>query len=266
MLKITSLQNTRIKQVVHLQKASERKAQGLFVIEGQREIFLASSAGYTIKTLFYCNDINIQWDEKYPLHIETVAEELIYISKEVFEKIAYRENTTGLVAIAEIKSFSLKDLLLPENPLVLVLENIEKPGNIGAILRTADAAKVDAVLLCNNQTDLYNPNTIRSSVGCVFTNAVINCSNEEAHAFLNEKQINIYTTYLNATAAYHNADYKAASAIVMGSEANGVSDFWVANAKATIKIPMAGKIDSINVSTAAAIVIFEAKRQRDFKN
>lgn len=265
MLKITSLQNPRIKQVIQLQKAAERKAQGSFVIEGQREIFLAKSAGYNFKTIFYCDELNANRDEKYPLVIENIAAELIYISKEVFEKIAYRENTSGLVAIAEFKTGQLKDLKLPENPLVLILENIEKPGNIGAILRTADAANIDAVLLCNNQTDLYNPNTIRSSVGCLFTNQVVACGNEEALVFLKKNDINIYTTFLDAEQYYHQTNFKMPSAIVMGSEANGVTPFWTKNAHASIKIPMNGKIDSINVSTAAAIVVFEAKRQRDFR-
>ncbi len=264
MLKITSLQNPRIKQVIQLQKASERKVQHLFVIEGQREIFLALQAGYTLTTLFFCDELKIDRNAKYPLDIESIKTELIYISKEVFEKIAYRENTTGLVAVAETKTQTLQDLQLPENPLVIVLENIEKPGNIGAILRTADAANIDAVLLCNNQTDLYNPNTIRSSVGCLFTNQIVACSNEDALAFLKEKSISVYTTYLEATQPYHQTNFTKSSAIVMGSEAGGVSSFWVDHANATIKIPMNGKIDSINVSTAAAIVIFEAKRQRGF--
>jgi TrmH family RNA methyltransferase len=264
MLKITSLQNPRIKQIIQLQKASERKAQNLFVIEGQREIFLALQAGYTLTTLFFCDELKIDWDLKYPLAIESIKTELIYISKEVFEKIAYRENTTGLVAVAETKKQLLQNLQLPENPLIVVLENIEKPGNIGAILRTSDAANINAVLLCNNQTDLYNPNIIRSSVGCLFTNQIVACSNEEALAFLKEKNIGIYTTYLEATQLYHHNNFTKSSAIVMGSEADGVSTFWVENATATIKIPMNGKIDSINVSTAAAIVIFETKRQRGF--
>ena len=264
MLKITSLQNPRIKQIIQLQKASERKAQNVFVIEGQREIFLALQAGYTLNTLFFCDELKLDWDEKYYLDIESIKTELIYISKEVFEKIAYRENTTGLVAIAETKKQLLQDLQLPQNPLVVILENIEKPGNIGAILRTTDAANVDAVIICNNQTDLYNPNTIRSSVGCLFTNQIVACSNQEALAFLKEKNILVYTTYLEATQYYHETDFTKPSAIVMGSEADGVSSFWVNNANASIKIPMNGKIDSINVSTAAAIVIFEAKRQRGF--
>jgi TrmH family RNA methyltransferase len=264
MLKITSLQNPRIKQVVQLQKAAERKTTGSFVIEGQREIFLAKHSGYIIKTVFYCNELTTVWDEKYPLKIEEIASELISISKEVFEKIAYRENTSGLVAIAETKHNQLKDIKLPETPLVLVLENIEKPGNIGAILRTADAANIDAILICNNQTDLYNPNTIRSSVGCVFTNQIVSCANEDALAFLLANNISIYTTYLEAEQYYYHTNFNKPSAIVMGSEANGVTPFWLENANAKIKIPMNGKIDSINVSTAAAIIIFEAKRQRDF--
>ena len=264
-MKITSLQNPRVKQIIQLQKASERKAQQLFVIEGQREIFLALKAGYTFNAVFYCDEYKNDRDEKYPLDLNALQCEVFDITKEVFEKIAYRENTTGLVALVSIKQKNISEVDLPQNALVLVLENIEKPGNIGAILRTADAANIDLVLLCNNQTDLYNANTIRSSMGCVFTNNIVVCSNEEAMQFLQTNNINIYTTYLDATHYYHKTDFKQSCAIVMGSEADGVSNFWIDNAKATIKIPMNGKIDSINVSTAAAVVIFEAKRQRDFQ-
>jgi TrmH family RNA methyltransferase len=263
-LKITSVANPRIKQIIHLQKANERKAQQLFIVEGQREIFLALQAGYKIKTLFYCDEIKPDWDEKYPLDLRTIDAEVITISKEVFEKMAYRENVSGLVAVAETKYLTPVQLKLPDNPLVVVLEKIEKPGNIGAILRTADAANVDAVIICDAATDLFNPNTIRSSVGCVFTNQILVCTNEEAKKILDEKKIKIFTTYLEATNFYHETDFTNSAAIVMGSEADGVSDFWLKEATA-IKIPMNGKIDSINVSTAAAIIIFEAKRQRKFR-
>jgi RNA methyltransferase, TrmH family len=263
-LKISSVQNPRIKQVLHLQKASERKAQQLFIIEGQREIFLAMQSGIRLKTLFYCDEINSEWDKKYFFDLTKLECELILITKEVFEKIAYRENTSGLIAVAEMQQKKLNDLQLPQNPLIVVLENIEKPGNVGAILRTTDAAAIDAVILCNHKTDLFNPNTIRSSIGCVFTNQIAQCSNAEALAFLKQKNIRIITTYLETTHYYHQTDYAQSAALVMGSEADGVSDFWIKNANDTIKIPMSGKIDSINVSTAAAIVIFEAKRQRGF--
>lgn len=263
-MKITSLQNPKIKQLVQLQKASERKEQQLFIVEGQREIFLAIQAGYDIKSIFYCNDYKNQRDVKYPLELEKLDIELFDITNEVFDKIAYRENTTGLVALAAIKNTTLQDISLPEKPLIVVLENIEKPGNIGAILRTADAAGVDLIMLCNQQTDLYNANIIRSSVGCVFTNKIVNISNEEAFQFLKQHQVAIYTTYLEAAVSYHAINYKNPTAIVVGSEAHGVSAFWQQHADENIIIPMQGKIDSINVSTAAAIIIFEAKRQRDF--
>jgi len=263
-LKIVSISNQRIKDVIHLQKANERKSQQLFVIEGQREIFLALQAGFKLKTLFFCDEIKVDWDEKYPIDLEAIDTEVILIGREVFEKVAYRENVSGLVAVAEAKYKSLTQLKLPDNPLIVLLESVEKPGNIGAILRTTDAANVDAVLICNAATDLFNPNTIRSSIGCVFTNQIVVCPNEEAKQFLHSKNIVVYTTYLEADYEYHRADFTKPSAIVMGSEANGVSDFWLRDSE-KIKIPMNGKIDSINVSTAAAIIIFEARRQRNFK-
>lgn len=264
-MKITSLQNPRIKQLVQLQKAGERKQQQLFIIEGQREIYLAIQAGYDIKSIFYCDDYKDDRDAKYPLALEKLNAEIFEITKEVFEKIAYRENTTGLVALAAIKNNSLSDINLPFNPFIVVLENIEKPGNIGAILRSADAAGVDLIMLCNQQTDLYNPNIIRSSLGCVFTNNIVSLSNEDAFQFLKINKVAVYTTHLEAAVPYYKLNYNQAAAIVMGSEAQGVSAFWQQHADENIIIPMKGKIDSINVSTAAAVIIFEAKRQRNFQ-
>lgn len=262
--KISSIQNKRIKEVLQLQKASERKKQRLFIIEGQREIFMALQAGIRLVVLFYCEEILGGLDKNYFFDVTNTGAELIHITRQVFEKIAYRENSSGLLAIAQIPPHDIHRLNISEPALIVVLEGLEKPGNIGAILRTADAAAVDAVLICNPAADLYNPNTIRSSVGCVFTNQIAVCSHIEALNFLRQKKIQIITTDLRAGRYYHQVDYTDAVAFVLGAEAQGVSAFWKEYADERIKIPMRGKIDSINVATAAALLMYEAQRQRGF--
>ncbi len=260
--KITSAQNPKIKSLLALEKPRERRKQQAFVIEGRKEIGLAVEAGYTITNLFFCEEIISLPEVSKLLRDEKL---LIPVSKVVFDKIAVRENSGGMLAVAEQKPHTLEQLKLSNNPLVLVLESVEKPGNLGAILRTADAAGVDAVVICDPQTDFYNPNVIRSSIGCVFTKQVASATSEETIAWLKKNNIAIYCTYLKASKAYHLTDYTRPSAIVMGTEATGLSDVWVQNADANIIIPMQGKIDSMNVSTATAVVVFEAKRQRGFR-
>ncbi len=258
---ITSPQNPKIKNIVALEKARERREQNVFVVEGLKETGLAISAGYNCESVFFCPDIASD-EELRMLGVNERA--MIPVAKHVFEKIAYRESTGGVLAVATQKKHSLNAIQLSGNPLILVIESVEKPGNLGALLRTADAAKVDAVIICDPATDFYNPNVIRSSVGCVFTNQVASATTEEAIAWLKENGVNIYCTYLQASKPYHMVDYTKPSAIVMGTEATGLSETWVAASDANVIIPMQGKIDSMNVSTAAAVVIFEAKRQRNF--
>jgi len=190
---------------------------------------------------------------------------IIEISKEVYQKLAHRETTEGVLAVAKAKSLELSNLNVDtENPLILVAEAPEKPGNIGALLRTADAAKVDAVIIANPRTDMYNPNIIRSSVGCVFTNQIATGTTNEVIDYLKENNINIYCAALQASVDYHTQDYKKPTAIVVGTEATGLSDEWLQHSTQNIIIPMQGQIDSMNVSVAAGILIFEAKRQRQF--
>ncbi|MFM8743523.1 MAG: TrmH family RNA methyltransferase [Cytophagales bacterium] len=257
---ITSTQNPKVKSLMQLEKPRERKRQQLFLIEGAREIRLAAGAGYKIGNIFYCEEILA----KAKLGIDLTYEKLVVsVSREVFEKIAVREGSGGIVAVAEMKPHGLEQIQLSKNPLLLILEAVEKPGNLGAILRTADAAGVDAVIICDPQTDFYNPNVIRSSVGCVFTKQIAAANSEETIAWLKKNKINIFCTYLSASTVYHEVNFKIPSAIVMGTEATGLSDVWVRNATTNIIIPMHGKIDSMNVSNAAAIVVFEAIRQRE---
>nr|WP_321231115.1 RNA methyltransferase [uncultured Psychroserpens sp.] len=265
---ITSVQNQLVKQILVLKdKSRERKKTGLFIIEGQRELMLATKANYKIKTVLFYPDL-VSDDDLNSLISSEI--ERIQISRDVFEKLAYRSSTEGIIAIAEMKQHRLEDLIPivsgpKKNPLILVAEAPEKPGNIGAILRTADAANVDAVIIANPKGDLYNPNIIRSSVGCVFTNQIAIGSTDEIIAFLNENNINIFSAILQDAVDYHKQDYTQSTAIVVGTEATGLSDAWRNASTQNIKIPMQGEIDSMNVSVAAGILIFEVKRQRNFK-
>jgi TrmH family RNA methyltransferase len=189
---------------------------------------------------------------------------LIEINKEVFEKLAYRDTTEGVIGIAKSKSLNLSDLILKENPLILIAEAPEKPGNIGALLRTADAANLDAVIIANPKGDLFNPNVVRSSVGCLFTNQIATGTTSEIIAYLKERKINFYCATLQNSTSYHTQDYSTPTALVVGTEATGLTQEWRDAATQNIIIPMQGEIDSMNVSVAAAILIFEAKRQRGF--
>ena len=261
---ITSLQNSAIKNIVKLYKSSrERREQQLFVIEGARELSLALQSNYIINSVYVCRDMFSK--SKYPDVLNSLSESIVLdISPSVFEKIAYRENSDGIVALAKPKQHGLSDLKISANPFIIILESVEKPGNLGAVLRTADAAAVDAVIICDNQTDLYNPNVIRSGVGGLFTLQTAICNSQEAMEWLNTNNINVYAAELNGAKQYHTIDYTTPSAIVMGTEAEGLTDFWINNAKERIKIPMRGMIDSLNVSVSTAVITFEAMRQRGF--
>lgn len=264
MEKISSLTNPKIKNILKLsQKSRSRKEQNLFTFEGARELSLAIEGNYEIETVFCVSELFA--NTNYPDVLQKVDNhKVIEITKEVFDKIAYREGSDGLITLARPKCHSLQNLQLPANPVIIILEAIEKPGNLGAVLRTADAAKVDAVVVCEPTADVYNPNAIRSSVGCIFTVPIAVCTSEEAVAFLNTKNIRSYAAELHTDIWYHQADFTQPSAIVMGTEADGLSPFWIEHASQSIKIPMRGKIDSLNVSVATAIITFEAMRQRGF--
>ena len=260
---ITSTQNIYIKNLLKLQeKARERKKQGLFLIEGKREISLAIKGNYSFDTVLYNADFV---SENEILHLFNENINRIEVSKEVYQKLAYRDATEGIIAVAQTKDFSLKNIQFKnDTPLILVAEAPEKPGNIGALLRTADAAKIDAVIIANPKTDLYNANIIRSSVGCIFTNQIGTGTSQEIIDFLTTYNVQLYATTLQNSNEYHKEDYTKATAIVVGTEATGLTEVWREKATQNINIPMQGQIDSMNVSVAAAIVLFEAKRQRNF--
>jgi len=261
---ISSLQNPLLKKVLLLKdKSRERKKAGLFILEGQRELKLALKGGYEVDALLFYEALASEQEIKRMTKDSEQQPNLISISKEVYQKIAYRQTTEGVVAMVKTKSHSLDQLVFnTSTPLLLVAEATEKPGNIGALLRTADAANLDAVLIANPKGDLYNPNTIRSSVGCVFTNNIGTGSTTEIIAFLKSKGISIYCAALSASKNYTKINFTTANAIVVGTEATGLSEEWLQNATQNIIIPMRGEIDSVNVSVSAAVLIFEAVRQR----
>ncbi len=296
---VTSAQNRKVKTLLALQeKARLRKEMGLFVVEGRRELGHCVRAGFEIDTLFYCPEITgcsgIHLPETSfgpppsklgspPLTMPRVARfpgsespnldmlqtilenagQIVEVPRELYEKIAYRGGTEGMIAEVKVKERTLDGLEMREKPLVVVLEGVEKPGNIGAVLRSADAAGADAVLICDPLTDLYNPNLIRASIGAVFTVQVVCCSSEEAIKWLKDNKINIYTAQLQDSSWYYDTDMTGGTAIVVGTEATGLTDGWRKAADGHIRIPMLGELDSLNASVSAAILLFEAVRQRN---
>ena len=296
---ITSPSNPKVKTLLALQqKSSARRERGLFVVEGRRELQHCIDAGFEIDTVFVCPDMlstppggqlpqetsgcagplppptaagpsllrSRGW-LRFPEAVATRTSpesrmKIFEVSKEVYSRISYREGTEGVIAEVRVPSRQLEDLALPENPLVMVLESVEKPGNLGAVLRSADAAGADAVLFCDPLTDLWNPNLIRASIGAVFTVPCAVCSSQEAIAFLKKRGIRILTAQLQDSSLYYDCDMTAGTALVMGTESTGLTTQWREAADAHIRIPMLGRLDSLNVSVSAAILLFEAVRQR----
>jgi len=261
---IISPSNPRIQSVLKLQANSrERRNRNLFVIEGYREISRAMISGYEIKELYVCPELDRQSGSEDLISRDKNI--LVFeVGKNAFARIAYREGSDGLIAIAVPKNIHLNELKLNEVPLILILESVEKPGNLGAIMRTADAAGIDAVIVCDPLTDIYNPNAIRSGVGCIFTCQIVCCTSSEALDWLRLKKINIYAAALSEKArVYHQMDFRLPTAIVMGTEATGLSREWLEQSHEQIIIPMKGIADSLNVSTSAAVLVYEAVRQRE---
>ena len=259
--RITSAQNPKVKDLLALQEKSRlRRERGLFVVEGRREIGHCLDAGFEPDTVFVCPEIFGGEDLSGLLQGKECR--IVHVSRDVYGKIAYREGTEGVVAEVKYKERTLDDIKLRENPLVVVLESVEKPGNLGAVLRSADAAGADAVIICDPLTDLFNPNLIRASIGAVFSRQVAAAGSEETISWLKSKGIRILTAQLQDSDLYYDADMKSPVAIVMGTESTGLTDCWREAADAHIRIPMLGELDSLNVSVSAAVLLFEAVRQR----
>ena len=256
---ITSAQNPRVKRLLALQEKSRlRRDEGLFVLEGRREIERCIAASYEIETLFVCPEIagDIQ-----PVSA-IVPGNTIEVPAWLYDKIAYRGGTEGLVAEVRAREHRLEDLHLPDDALIVVLESVEKPGNLGAVLRSADAAGAGAVIICDPLTDIYNPNLLRASTGAIFSVPVACCTSNEAISFLKRQGVKILTAQLQDSDLYYDTDMTGATAIVIGTEAAGLTEVWREAADAHIRIPMLGVCDSLNASVSAAILLFEALRQR----
>ena len=264
---ITSAQNPKIKTLMELQEKSKaRRREGLFVVEGVRELIHCIEAGYETFAIFACPDILSEESlgEVLEASEKSSARCICYsIPKALYEKVAYRGSTEGVIAELRCKSHNLEDLTVRENPVIVVLESVEKPGNLGAILRSADAAGVDAVIVCDPLTDMYNPNLIRSSIGGIFTVQTAAASSEDTIKWLKDRCIKIFTAQLQDSEWYYDTDMTGGTAIIMGTEATGLTDVWRKAADAHIKIPMLGRLDSLNVSVSAAILMYEAVRQRN---
>ena len=237
------------------QKSQARRRRGLFVVEGRREVERCVQNGFQLDTLFVCPEI-------YGSHELPQADKVFELTPAIYNKVAYRGGTEGIIAEVMTKPKTLADLTVGEAPLIVVLEHVEKPGNLGAVLRSADAAGVDAVIVCDELTDLYNPNLIRSSTGAFFSVPCVTCSSAACISYLQQRGIQILTAQLQDSRLYYDTDMTVGTAIVMGTEATGLTDQWRQAADAHIRIPMLGITDSLNVSVSAAILMYEAVRQR----
>ena len=287
---VTSAQNPKIKNLLLLQEKSKaRREQGLFVVEGRRELEHCLEAGFRVRTVFVCPEmtgtdsfaslgmtkgasLGMTKGASLGMTVSCHSEEaegrrenlhLVEIPEALYRKVAYREGTEGVLAEVEVRERRLEDLALSEHPLVMVLESVEKPGNLGAVLRSADAARADAVVVCDPLTDLWNPNLIRASIGAVFTVPTVCASSAETIDWLKSRGIRILTAQLQDSSWYYDTDMTGGTALVMGTESTGLTDVWRRAADAHIRIPMLGRLDSLNVSVSAAILLFEAVRQRN---
>jgi TrmH family RNA methyltransferase len=253
---IASLQNARVKHIVKLREdRKQRRKEGLMLVEGFDEISLALAAGNLPESVFTAPELASR-------QLHGLRAEAATVTRPVFEKISHRDNPDGWLAIFPIPELGLKDLQLSTNPLLLVAESVEKPGNLGAILRTADAVHADAVLVCDGRTDPYNPNVVRASRGTLFTVPTLEVSSADVLAFLREHKILVVATSPQAEALYTDANLRGAIALAVGAEDEGLSDFWLSHADLQVRIPMLGKVNSLNVSVAAALIAYEALRQR----
>lgn len=253
---ITSLQNPRIKIIVRLRDDKRQRQQdGLMLVEGFDEISLALAAGHSPRTLLTAPELVSR-------EIKDISTETLTVTADVFRKISSRENPDGWLAVFPVPRSSLDDLQLGEAPLILVAESIEKPGNLGAMLRTADAAGVDAVIVCDPRVDAYSPNVVRASRGAVFTVPVMEANSGQALVFLQRSGIRVLAATPSADSEYTRQDLRGPLAVVVGTEAEGLSEFWLSQADVKVKIPMLGKVNSLNVSVSTALIIYEALRQR----
>jgi TrmH family RNA methyltransferase len=255
---ITSLQNPRVKHIIKLRDDKrQRREDGLMLVEGYDEILLALSSGHRPRTLLSAPELVSR-----QISVDRADAERITVNRAVFEKMSYRENPDGWLAVFPIPHVTLADLTLSESPLVIVAESVEKPGNLGAILRTADAAHADALLVCDPRVDLWNPNVVRASRGAVFSVPSVECNNASALEWIKRRGMRILAATPSADEIYSDIDLRGPVAIAVGTEDEGLTDFWMSKADVKVKIPMLGKVNSLNVSVSTALILYEAIRQR----
>jgi TrmH family RNA methyltransferase len=261
---ITSLQNQRVKDAAKLRERRERRKQGQVLIDGGREVRRAIEAGVDLAEVFLCESLCRSSDCRWVLErLATLPVRQSRVTPAVFEKMVFGERAEGILAIAKTPERSLADIQLPANPLVAVLEGVEKPGNIGAVLRSADAAGVSALIIADGGTDLFNPNTIRASLGAVFTVPVGTAPATAVRDWLVAQRISVFVARVDAKTNYADVDLSRPAAIVLGSESEGLTQLWSGPSVSPIRLPMRGDVDSLNVSAAAAVLFYEALRQRD---
>lgn len=259
--KITSTQNVFIKKVVHLRDRHARQKEGLTIVEGVREVHTAWQKRAAFERIYFCPEL---FKDENGLLNEFAAAGVVVCETtlEVFKKITFGDREEGLLGVCRVPQATIKNLKLGKDPLCVVVESVEKPGNLGAILRTCDGAKADALIVCGGLTEIYNPNTVRASLGAAFTVPAVSATNEEALEFLKANKVKIFATFPDTKKYYTGSDLTGPSAIILGSEQDGLSDFWHKNADEKIKIPLLGQVNSLNVAVCAAIVVYEAVRQR----
>lgn len=265
---LSSHRNPKIQDLKLIsEKSKYRREKGVFIAEGKKEVERALKSGFQIAELYICPEI---FQDESAGGNEDISKLIsgskqYHITKEIYSKVAYREGTEGIIAIFKSREIKLHNIKLSQKPLVIVLESVEKPGNLGAVIRTADAVNADAVIVCDPLTDLFNPNIIRSSIGGIFSVQVCAATSEETYKWLVNNNISIFTAQLQDASQYHEQDMRNGMAIVMGTESAGLSGFWRERADKRIKIPMMGLLDSLNVSVSTAVICYEALRQRNFK-
>ena len=264
MFQITSPQNPRVKDAVRLRDRRHREKQRRILIDGIRELHRAVGAGVRLVEAFVCESL-CQGDEAQRLlaTLATSGCEVLYASEAVFQKMAFGQRAEGVLGIAELPRPTLESLTLPSNALVAVLEGVEKPGNVGAVLRSADAAGVSAVILADPRTDLYNPNAIRASLGTIFTMRVCEAASGDVLARLRQQKMKMLAARVDGAVPYTEVDYRGPTAILLGSEAEGLSPIWTGDDIQAVRLPMLGAADSLNVSVTAAVLFYEALRQRE---
>ena len=260
-LDITSVANPRVKHLVALRRRRVRDAERVTLVEGFEELDLALSCGVRPLTLWHCPELGAGTAELAD-RAAGLGAEVVRVSQDVFRKIAYRESPDGWLAVVPAVGASLAELAVPADPLILVCQGVEKPGNLGAILRTADAAGVAAVLATDPVTDWGNPNVIRASKGTIFSVPVASANSDEALSWLAEHDVGIVAATPSARVLLHQADLTGPRAIAVGAEKHGLSDQWLDQAAIRVRIPMFGRADSLNVATSAAVICYEAVRQR----